>query len=122
MTHRDDHETIAAEIVGCFWSDAGNGEGLRNRIKHDLDSAYERGAVSVVVPAGPFGMTPQEAADRLRDAHVELLMLRGDRDELRHLVSTCPLGYVDGKLISTRSTTDADVIAWLQKLNELVAP
>lgn len=40
-------------------------------------------------------------------------------NDLRSLVSRCPLGYHDGKLITTRSTSDADVIEWLQQLKEL---
>lgn len=35
------------------------------------------------VPAGPFGMSPQAAADHLHDAHVELLALRAERNRLR---------------------------------------
>lgn len=41
--------------------------------------------------------------------------------EMRKLMHECPLGYADGKVISTRSTTDADVIAWLQKLGGLAS-
>lgn len=68
----DDHDTIAAEIVGCFWSDAGNGEGLRNRIKHDLDSAYERGARSVGDVAVP-------QPDRRADLLARLALLKQSR-------------------------------------------
>ena len=34
----------------------------------------------------------------------------------------CPIGYAEGRPITHRSTTDADVVAWLVELNRLVAP
>lgn len=38
------------------------------------------------VPAGPFGMTPRQAADLLHDAHVELLTLRRDLSDVRRVL------------------------------------
>lgn len=57
-----------------------------------------------------------------RDAYKSVLRAfyatwRLDR-ALAELVSQCPLGYVDGKVIATSSTNDADVVAWLQKLDQ----
>jgi hypothetical protein len=34
-------------------------------------------------------------------------------------IKDCPLGWVEGKVIRHRSTTDDEVIAWIQKLQEL---
>ena len=38
---------------------------------------------------------------------------------LKELLRICPLGWHEGKLIRTRSTTDEDVVEWLQDLYKL---
>lgn len=40
-------------------------------------------------------------------------------DELLRHIDACPLGWNEGKLITTRRTTEADVLAWVQKLKWL---
>jgi hypothetical protein len=40
-------------------------------------------------------------------------------EELLRHIDACPLGWNDGKLMTTRSTTEADVLAWVQKLHHL---
>jgi len=45
--------------------------------------------------------------------------IRADERLHAHL-KECPLGWHNDRTITIRSTTDADVVAWLQKLDELV--
>lgn len=34
-------------------------------------------------------------------------------------IDACPLGYSNGKVITTRATTDGDVVMWLARLHQL---
>lgn len=43
-----------------------------------------------------------------------------DEQKIREHVHGCPLGWLDGKLIWFRGTTDADVIEWLRELRKMV--
>lgn len=43
-----------------------------------------------------------------------------EKQRLQEHVRMCPLGWYDGTLRTTRSTTDADIIAWLARLRVLV--
>ena len=39
--------------------------------------------------------------------------------ELKKLLGDCPLGIHSGRVIATRSTTEEDVVAWLERLYDL---
>lgn len=39
--------------------------------------------------------------------------------QLKEHVRLCPMGWHEGRIIRTRSTTDADVIKWLHELQEI---
>ena len=40
--------------------------------------------------------------------------------KLRRHVGSCPIGYVHGRVITRRGTSDADVIEWFEELDRLV--
>lgn len=40
------------------------------------------------------------------------------RDFIAHL-DACPFGWYEDRVITARSTTETDILAWLQKLDEL---
>lgn len=42
------------------------------------------------------------------------------RNDLRDHVHLCPLGWHNGRLLMSRSSSEGDVIKWLQELRELV--
>lgn len=39
---------------------------------------------------------------------------------LKRLWARCPFGYVDGKLITHRATTNEDIVEWLQQMKDAV--
>ena len=41
-------------------------------------------------------------------------------DEIKRHIKACPIGWHDGQLRLHRATTEADVIAWILKLEQLV--
>ena len=49
----------------------------------------------------------------------ELTELRALRDNLRQVVHDLPFGYYDGKVRTHRATKDADIIAWIKRLEAL---
>lgn len=61
--------------------------------------------------------------DTLDAASRELARAQAVNDELRAAIAKlwrdCPLGYAGGAVRTHRSTTDADIIAWLQELGQL---
>ena len=41
------------------------------------------------------------------------------REKLLKLLSDCPFGHYDGRVVLHRSTTEADLIAWIDRLYEV---
>lgn len=54
------------------------------------------------------------------EARDDVAKLQSQRDELAKHVKASPLGWVDGKVMLHRSTTDPEIVTWLQRLDELV--
>lgn len=42
-------------------------------------------------------------------------------DELEGILRDCPLGHSGGRVLAHRGTTEADVVAWLQRVYAAVA-
>ncbi len=73
-----------------------------------------------IVPAGPFGMTPQEAADGLHDAHVELLMLRRERDRLRTALREATNGWMEALSNDVRARPTATTTEIFDRIHVLL--
>jgi len=41
-------------------------------------------------------------------------------DEGKKIWAECPLGCFEGEVVTHRSVTDADIIAWLQRVQEFL--
>ncbi len=44
--------------------------------------------------------------------------LRAGVERLRGIVKDCPLGWHAGRVVAHRGTSDADVVKWLQRIDE----
>lgn len=101
-----DHGRMAAALIGAV---------------EDVEQLDKRQQELLVTIRNLSATTPYpEEAGNAAALIAEVGTLKAKLAELRRVMSRCPIGYVDGRLISTRSTTDADVIAWLQELVRIV--
>lgn len=58
-----------------------------------------------------------EQAEKLRRHLDELAAARARIEEYEALLLACPMGHHDGKIIWYRSTTEADLVAWVDRVH-----
>lgn len=82
----------------------------------DLYTQYrQRQPMDPPTPVDVIQTTANEAA-------AEIIELRRKLAIAADIAKACPFGYVDGQVITSRRTSQADIIAWLQRLDDLKRP
>lgn len=95
-------ETIASEAFGPF----------PVQTAHESLTAIEKGIHE-------YRMMFSTMQARVRELETQL---QAAEPALRAHIHDCPIGWHDGKLLMSRTSTEADAIAWLQKLRAMLPP
>lgn len=80
-----------------------------------LEEPIENGSLRGFIVEAPVIVA--ELVDELE----RLTAWRSRFDHLARHAKRCPIGFVDGKLIRHRATTDEEVIAWISELGDLAS-